>query len=103
MSTKIVHNKKRKCVNSGSNRQKRNRRQPQLIYQVKAIEVSPRKYHYFAKTYNSQVEERLESGWMDKNYEHLLYLYILQFRSFRDRSDMPPLATVCVTDLFRVE
>ena len=68
MSMKNVHNNKRKCCNSGSNIQKRICHQPQLIYQVKAVEVSLGNYHYFGKTYNSSVEERLESGWMNKNH-----------------------------------
>ena len=68
MLTKNVHNKKRKCSNAGSNIQKRNRREPQLkYYQLKAVEVSPRNYHYFGRTYNSRFEERLEIDWMDKN------------------------------------
>ena len=68
MLTKNVHNKKRKCSNSGSNIQKRNRREPQLNYyhKLKAVEVSPGNYHYFGGTYNSRFEERLEIDWMNK-------------------------------------
>ena len=68
MSTKNVHNKKRKCSNAGSNIQKRNRREPQLNYyhKLKAVKVSPRNYHYFGRTYNSRFEERLEIDWMNK-------------------------------------
>ena len=68
MSTENVHDKKRKCPNFDSNKQKRNRRQPQRIYQVKAVEVSPGNYHYFGKIYNSKVEKRLESDWLEKNH-----------------------------------
>ena len=67
MSTKNVNNKKRKCSNSDSTIKKRNRRQLQPnYYQLKAVEVSSRNYHYFGRTYNSRVEERVEIDWMNK-------------------------------------
>ena len=47
MSTEDIDIKKRKrwCDNSDSNRKKRNRRQSNRIYQIKAVAISPGYYH----------------------------------------------------------
>jgi hypothetical protein len=69
MSTEDIDIKKRKrwCDNSDSNRKKRNRRQSNRIYQIKAVAISPGYYHYFGRNYKCIHEQRLETDWMNKN------------------------------------
>ncbi len=48
----------------------RHHRATNLIYMVKETKVSDGVYHYFDRTKNSRVEERLQVNWMSKIKRH---------------------------------
>ena len=59
--------KKRKGDDSIQQQKGKKTRTQDLIYQVKSVRISRNTFHYFGRTKNSQIEERLTPQWMNDN------------------------------------
>ena len=59
--------RKRKGSDISTEQEDKRTRTQDLIYQVKAVKVGRGVFHYFGRTKNSQLSERLTPEWMNEN------------------------------------